>query len=94
MFFKWETPINQLNFGTLLLASYCYCAENPENMAFFKSTDFKQTSNMALQRSQSDIKLLQKVIFSSYHIELKIFIEASCTNNIHTGVKGFCSTRF
>ena len=29
-------------------------------------------------------------MFSSYHIESKTFIEASCTNNIHTEKKTFC----
>ena len=44
---------------------------------------------MALQKSQSNDKLSRKVMTSSYHIELKTFIEARCTNNVHTGeIKG------
>ena len=49
---------------------------------------------MALQKSQSNDKLSQKVMSSSYHIEQKTFIEESCTNNVETGEKSFCSCHF
>ena len=31
---------------------------------------------------------------SSYHMEQKTFIEASCIHNIHTGERRFCSCCF
>ena len=44
---------------------------------------------MALQKLQSNDKLSQKVMSSSYHIEEETFIEACCTSSIHAGEKGF-----
>ena len=60
---------DQLYFGTLVLASYCYCGDNAWNMDFFQNTGFKESSNMALKRSQCNDKLSWKPMSSSYHIE-------------------------
>ena len=35
-----------------------------------------------------------KIMSSSYDMEGKTFIEASCNNNMHTGEKVFCSCYF
>ena len=42
---------------------------------------------MAVEKCQSNNKLLEKITSSSYHMEQKTFIEASCIYNIHTGEK-------
>ena len=76
-------------FGTLVLASYCYCGDNTKKTDFSQNTGFKEISNMEFQQSQSNDKLSRKVMSSSYHIKQITFIEVSCTNNIHTGEKGF-----
>ena len=47
-----------------------------------------------LKKSHSNDKLLEKITSSSYHMEQKTFIEASCIYNIHTGGKMFCSCCF
>ena len=48
---------------------------------------------MAVKKSQSNDKLLWKVMPSSYHVEEKTFVEATA-NDINTGEKGFCSSYF
>ena len=53
-------------------------------MDFFQNTDFKESNNLAVK----------KLMFSGHQIEQKAFIEASDTNNIHTGEKGFGSSYF
>ena len=55
----------------------------------FKTLDSKKATEWHLKRSQSNDKLLLKVIPPSCIIEQKTVIEASCTNNIQTGEKGF-----
>ena len=40
---------NQLYFGILVLASYCYCGDNTQNMAFFQNTGFKESNNMVFK---------------------------------------------
>ena len=49
----------------------------------------KESNNMKattwwLKKSQSNDKLFWKLMSYSYHIEQKTFIEASCTNKMHT----------
>ena len=39
------------------------------------------------KNAQSNYKLLQKIAFSSYHIECKKFTKASYANSIRTGEK-------
>ena len=63
-------------------------------MDFLQNTGFKKTSNMAVKQPQSNDELLWELMSSSYHIEQKTFIEASGTNNIHTGEKGFRCCHF
>ena len=50
----------------------------------------KKATTRWLEKSHSNDKLLRKVMFSSYPMELNIFIEASLSRNKHTGGKGFC----
>ena len=40
----------ELYFGTLVLASYCYCQDNARNTDFFQNTGFKESSNIALEK--------------------------------------------
>ena len=42
---------NQLYFGTLVIASYCYCGDKVQNTDFFQDTGFKESSNMTLKRT-------------------------------------------
>ena len=49
---------------------------------------------LRLKKSHSNYKLLEKITSSSYHMEQKTFIEASCIYNIHTGKKNFAATVF
>ena len=37
------------------------------------------------KESKVNDKLLEKTMSSTYHMEQKTFIEASCTNSMHTG---------
>ena len=60
----------------------------------FKTLASKEVAKWRLKKSQSNDKLSRKVMSFSYHIEWKTFIEASCTNNIYTGEKTFCSCVF
>ena len=55
----------------------------------FKTLASKKATGWHLKRSQSNDKLLLKVIPPSCIIEQKTVIEESCTNNIQTGEKGF-----
>ena len=63
-------------------------------MDVFQNTGFKESSKWHLRESQSTDKLSRKVMSFSYHIELKTFIEASCTNNIHTEKRLFAAATF
>ena len=49
---------------------------------------------MAVEKSHSNDKLLEKIISSSYHMEQKTYVKASCNNNIDTGEKFFCNCYF
>ena len=61
---------NELYFGTLLLASYCYCGDKAHNTDFFQNTGFKESSNMAPKKKfQSNVNFSKKVMSSSYHME-------------------------
>ena len=60
----------------------------------FKTLASKKVAKWRLKKFQSNDKLSQKVMSFSYHIVWKTFTEASCTNNIHTGEKTFCSATF
>ena len=43
-----EIKKTKFYFGTLVLASYCYCGGNAQNTDFFQNPGFKERSNMAL----------------------------------------------
>ena len=60
----------------------------------FKTLVSKKTTIWRLKKSHSNDKLLEKITSSSYHMEQKTFIEASCIYNIHTGENHFCSCYF
>ena len=49
---------------------------------------------MEVEKSDRNDKLLEKRTSSSYHMEQKTFIEASCIYNIHTVEKNFYSCYF
>ena len=55
---------------------------------------FKEYNNMAVNKTQSNDKLVWKIKPSSFHMKLKSFNEASCTNNIYTGEKVFWTCYF
>ena len=55
----------------------------------FKILVSKKTAIWRLKKSHGNDKLLEKITSSSYHMEQKTFIEASCIYNIHTGEKHF-----
>ena len=57
----------------------------------FKTLVSKKTTIWRLKKSHSNDKLLEKITSSSYHMEQKTFIEASCICNIHTGEKIFAA---
>ena len=60
----------------------------------FKTFVSDKTTIWRLKKSSSDDKHLEKIVLSSYHMEQKTFIEASCIYNIHTAEKRFCSCYF
>ena len=60
----------------------------------FKTLVSKKTTIWRMKKSHRNDKLLEKITSSSYHMEQKTFIEASCINNIHTGEKNFCTCWF
>ena len=41
---------NELYFGTLVSASYCYCADNTRNTDFFQNNSFKESNNMVVKK--------------------------------------------
>ena len=47
-----------------------------------------------MKKSHSHDKLSEKITSSSYHMNQKTFIEASCAYNIHTGEKFFAAAAF
>ena len=49
---------------------------------------------MAVEKSQSKDKLIEKITSSTYHMGWKTFIEASCIYNIQTEENIFCSCFF
>ena len=50
---------------------------------------FKEYNNMAVNKTQNNDKLVWKIKPASFHMELKSFTEASCTNNIKHWRKSF-----
>ena len=56
---------------------------------WYPNVHYKQS-----KQSQSNNKLLWIEMYPGYHKEQKTFIEASYTNNIHTGEKGLCCCNF
>ena len=58
-------------------------------MDLFQNTCFKENNNIVVEnltvmtKSHSNDKRLEKT-FSSYHMEQKTFMEASCIYNIHS----------
>ena len=61
-------------------------------MDFFQNTCFKESNRMAVEKNSR--WLLKKTMSTFCQIEKEASIEASCTNNIHTGVKTLCSCYF
>ena len=57
----------------------------------FKTLVSKKMTIWWLEKSHNSDELLQKIISSSYHMEPKAYIEASCVFNIHTGETKNCS---
>ena len=53
----------------------------------FKTLVSNKTTTWRLKKSHSSDKLLEKITPSSYYMERKTYIEASCVYNIHTGRK-------
>ena len=68
-------------------------------MDLFQNTCFKENNNMVVEnltvmtKSRSNDKSLEKT-FSSYYMEQKTFMEASCIYNIHSEGNFFCSCCF
>ena len=60
----------------------------------FKTLISKKATIWRLKESQSNKKRLQKTMTSSYEMEQKTFIEASCVYHINTGGKVLCSCYF
>ena len=60
----------------------------------FKTPVSRKTTIWQLKESHSNDKLLEKIASSSYHMEQKEFIGASCIYNIHTGEKLFAAAAF
>ena len=64
-----------------MLALYCYCRDNVKQ-GLFQNTCFKGSNTKAAEKNlRQPINFCKKIISSSYQIELKTFIEASCKNN-------------
>ena len=64
-------------------------------MDFFLIIFFKESKNTAVEKNlRIAINVYKKTMSSSYHMGSKIFIEASCTNSIHTGEKDFFRDTF
>ena len=56
---------------------------------------FQRTQQCGGRKKTLEHKLVQKKIISfSYHMEWKIFIEANCSNNLHTRENIFCNCWF
>ena len=72
---------------------FCYCGDNVVYGLLSKHL-FQKNDNMAVEKSHSNDKLLEKITSSSYHMEQKTFIEASYIYNIHTGGKFFAAAAF
>ena len=84
-----ELGISIISISTaLLLWRYC------KIWTSFKTLVSKKATIWQLKKSHSNDRLLEKITSSSYHMEQKTFIEASCIYNIHTGEKNFCSCYF
>ena len=60
---------NQLYLGTLVLAWNCYCEERIKYGLLSRTLASKNATSRQLTQSQSNDKLLWKVMSSSYHIE-------------------------
>ena len=63
------TQHKQLYFGTLLLASYCYCGDKHKLWTSFKTLASKEAKIWRLKQFQGNNKLLWKVMSSSYYTE-------------------------
>ena len=67
----------------LVLALHYYCGDNVKYRLLQKTTIWR------LKKSHSNDKPLEKITPSSYYMEQKTFIEASCIYNIHTAENCF-----
>ena len=73
-----ELGISIISISTaLLLWRYC------KIQTCFKTLVSRKTTIWLLKKSHNNNKLLEKTL-SSYHMERKTFVEASCIYNIHT----------
>ena len=63
-------------------------------MDFFQNTCCKEMTIWRLKKPRRNDKLLERIMSSSYHMEQKTFIEASCIYKILTGEKIFCTATF
>ena len=75
-------------------ALHCTALEKRKIRTSFKTLVSKKETVWCLKKSHSNDKLLENITSSSYNMEQKTFIEASCIYNIHTGKKFFCSCYF
>ena len=63
---------------------HCYCGNNVKYGLFSKHLFQRKRQYGGWKKSHSNEKLLEKITSSSYHMEQKTSIGASCTYNIHT----------
>ena len=81
-----------LALALLVLALHCYFGDTVKYGLVSKH--LFQTTIWRLKKSHSNDKVLEKITFSSYHVEQKTFMEANCIYNIHSEGKIFCSGCF
>ena len=87
--FIFELDISIANISTALLM-WRYC----KIWTCFKTLVSKKTTIWRLKKSHGNDKTLEKITFSSYHMEQKTFMEASCIYNIHSEGKIFVAVAF
>ena len=67
-------------FLNFVLVLYCYCGDTVKQGLFSKHLFPRKQQHGNWKKPQTADKLLQNIMSSSYQVELKTFIEASCTN--------------
>ena len=83
------------SYETLILqAPYLNCTVTLGIMKI-KISCFNQKKNVAVEKYlRATRSFYRKTMSSSYHMELKILIKASCSNIMHIGENRFCSCYF